>query len=112
MNVPTVTRSATTLSYTVKSVTPTTTTDGTGKQVKADEILVPFKHLFEAKLPLPKGGRTFELNTTLVIYSSAEQGKIVRIQDRPDENLPDNAFLNVGPPISDATLTNPGSHGH
>ena len=54
-----------------------------------------FKHVFEFKLPLPRGGREVEVNTTLVIFSSEETGKIVRLQDRPDEDIPDNAVLAV-----------------
>ena len=79
------------------SCSRSTTTDGTDASLAADEILVPIKHVFEFKLPLPKGGREFEMNTTLVIFSSPELGKIVRLQDRPDEDIPDNAFLSVSP---------------
>jgi hypothetical protein len=95
MHLPTICRSATTLSHEVISLSPTTTTDGTGASMKADEIAVKFKHVFEFKLPLPKGGRQVEMNTTLLIFSSEEKGKIVRLQDRPDDQIPDNAVLSV-----------------
>ncbi|CAD6567863.1 MAG: hypothetical protein TREMPRED_004033 [Tremellales sp. Tagirdzhanova-0007] len=93
LHLPTICQSARTLAYEVNSCSPTTTTDGTGTQLDANEILVRFKHVFEFKLPLPRGGREVEVNTTLVIFSSEETGKIVRLQDRPDEDIPDNAVL-------------------
>ena len=95
LHIPTICQSARTLAYEVISCSPATTTDGTGTRLDAHEILVKFKHVFEFKLPLPKGGREVEINTTLVIFSSEEAGKIVRLQDRPDEKIPDNAVLYV-----------------
>ncbi|RSH81419.1 hypothetical protein EHS25_006951 [Saitozyma podzolica] len=78
LHLTTICKSARTLSHTVKSVRPTTTV-----------------HEFEFKLPLPKGGRTFGMNTTLCIFSSAAERKIVRLQDRPMDQIPDNALLSV-----------------
>lgn len=65
-----------------------------------NEIAVRVKHEFEFKAPLPKGGRTLEMNTTLLIYSSEQEGKIVRLQDRPLENIPDNSFITVSCPVA------------
>jgi hypothetical protein len=95
LHLTTICKSARTLSHTVKSVNPTTTVVGDDRRVEADEIDVEIQHEFEFKLPLPKGGRTFGMNTTLCIFSSAAERKIVRLQDRPMDQIPDNALLSV-----------------
>jgi hypothetical protein len=97
LHLPTICKSARTLSHTVASVRPVITTADTDRQVAADEIDLDINHAFEFKVPLPKGARTFEMNTTLCIFSSKEEGKIVRLQDRPMRQIPDNALLSVSP---------------
>ncbi|WVQ73028.1 hypothetical protein IAR50_002591 [Cryptococcus sp. DSM 104548] len=98
LHLPTVLSSGVTHSYTVSQITSNTpTTDGTGRTVSTDLISVPIKHSFEFKIPLlPSKLKSVTMNSTLEIYSSQveEGGKIVRLQDRPKENIPDNALLN------------------
>lgn len=85
------TSSTKTKSYTVSSLKPSVpTTTGQDRAVTADEILVDFVHDLTFKI-----GFTYELNTQLVIFSSAEEGKIVRLQDRPKERMLDNGLVNV-----------------
>lgn len=89
-------KSAITKHYLVNSSRPVTTTAGEGRQVQADELAVEFKHQFEGNIPvLPQSARTVEMNSTLLIYSSAAEGKIVRLQDRPSDDIPDNALISV-----------------
>ena len=38
------------------------------------------------------------IDTTLVIFSSAQEGKIVRLQDRPADELSDNSLIKVSVP--------------
>ncbi|GFZ49372.1 hypothetical protein JCM24511_07492 [Saitozyma sp. JCM 24511] len=95
LHLTTICKSARTHSHTVKSVKPTTTLVGHDRRVEADEIDVEIQHEFEFKLPLPKGGRTFGMNTTLCIFSSVAERKIVRLQDRPMDHIPGNALLSV-----------------
>lgn len=35
------------------------------------------------------------MHSTLVVFSDEDSGKIVRIQDRPMEEIPDNSLLTV-----------------
>lgn len=95
IHIPTVTSDYNTEHYQVTSCTPSETTTGSKRTVKADEILVDFKHNLIFKAPLPESAKTMHLDTTLVIFSSAEEGKIVRLQDRPREELGDNSIINV-----------------
>ncbi|ODN81530.1 hypothetical protein L202_01950 [Cryptococcus amylolentus CBS 6039] len=98
LHLPTVLSSTTTRSYTVSQIIPnTSTTDGTGRTLSTDLISIPIKHIFEFKVPLlPSKLKSVTMDSTLEIYSSkdAEGGKIVRLQDRPKENIPDFALLN------------------
>jgi hypothetical protein len=91
LGLPIVTKSATTLSHTVTSVTPSTCQDGADKTVEADKIDVDFRHQFEFKL----GGKVVEMHSTLIIWSSAAEGKIVRLQDRPMGEISDNGLITV-----------------
>ncbi len=95
LHLPDVCSSATTKEQEVVSNLPTTTSTGSRENVPVNEIAVRVKHEFQFKAPLPKGGRTLEMNTTLLIYSSEQERKIVRLQDRPLENIPDNSFITV-----------------
>lgn len=82
-------------SYTVLSVTPSTTTTGSRQDVPADEIAIDFNHTFTFKAPLPKAAKSITIHTTLLIWSSEKEGKIVRLQDRPKDDISDNSFLSV-----------------
>lgn len=93
VNLPTVVKSTETLNLKLISVTSTPTEDGRGKKMQADEIKAEFKHRFEFRLPLPKGAREVTMNTTLFVYSTGEG--IVRLADRPQDQIPDNSLLSV-----------------
>ena len=86
-------------SYTILSVKPSTTSTGSRDNVSADEIAVDFKHTFEFKAPLPKVAKTITIHTTLMIWSNEQEGKIVRLQDRPDDDISDNSLLSVRPSL-------------
>ncbi len=92
------TKSSETLSHEVTSCKRSITTRGKGSQVEADEIDIKVHHRFTFKL----GGMAVDMNSTLVVYSSAAEGKIVRIQDRPMDNIPDNSVLSVRIPRADS----------
>jgi len=96
LNIPTICNSSTIETYQVTSCSLSSTTDGKGTKLEADEIRVPIKFILDFKIPLvPEGARRVPIDTTLVIFSSKEFGRIVRLQDRPDDNLPNNAFMSV-----------------
>lgn len=88
LNLPMLVKSTETHKAIVTAVSPSTAQTGS-REVTADEILVDFEHTFVFKA-LPKG---VTMRTTLVIYSAGD--KIVRLQDRPDDKIPDNALLSV-----------------
>lgn len=87
---------AKTEAYTVISNKPTTTNTGSRQNVTANEIAVDFKHTFVVKAPLPKAAKSVNIHTTLMIWSSEEEGRIVRLQDRPDDDITDNSLISVG----------------
>jgi hypothetical protein len=87
--------STSTESYTVLSLTPSTTRTGSRENVQSDEIAVDFKHTFTFKAPLPKAAKSITIHTTLLIWSSEAEGKIVRLQDRPKDDISDNSILSV-----------------
>ncbi len=90
LGLPMVTQSSETISHEVTELIPSaTTTRGNGTSIQADEIHVKVHHRFTFKL----GGKEVDMNTVLVLFSSAEEGKIVRIQDRPMDQIPDNSIL-------------------
>ncbi|KAK4688561.1 hypothetical protein P7C73_g1536, partial [Tremellales sp. Uapishka_1] len=91
LGLPVVTKSSTTLSYLVDSIKPSSCEDGTGASVPSDEISVDFKHRFEFKL----GGKEVTMHSTLLIWSSKEVGKIIRLQDRPLSDIPDYSILTM-----------------
>lgn len=91
LGLPLVTSSSKTLSHSVISNEPTQTTIGTGSSIPANEIKILFKHSFTFK-GVPK---EVVVDTTLVVFDSEEQGKIVRIQDRPMEEIPGNSLITV-----------------
>lgn len=93
VNLPTVVKSTETHKVDLRSITRMTTTDGADEELEADELKVDFKHTFEFRSPLPKGASSVTMDTTLFIYST-EQG-IVRLSDRPQDNIPGNALLSV-----------------
>lgn len=93
VNLPTVVKRTETLNLKLLSITPTSTEDGSGKEVSADEIKADFKHRFEFRSPLPKSASQVTMDTTLFIYST-DRG-IVRLADRPQDNIPDNSVLSV-----------------
>ena len=97
VNLPTVVKSTKTIELKLQSITPTSTEDGTGKSVSADEIKAAFKHQFEFRSPLPSSLSRVTMDTTLFVYST-EKG-IVRFADRPQDNIPDNSLLSVSPPL-------------
>ncbi|WWC63159.1 uncharacterized protein I303_105759 [Kwoniella dejecticola CBS 10117] len=86
LHIPTVTSSTKTRKFSIISLTPgVSTTTGSKREVKADLIEVEFNHDLNFKV-----GPTYNLDTTLQIYST-EEG-IVRLQDRPSDRIPDNGF--------------------
>lgn len=97
VNLPTVVKSTETLALKLISITPDTTTkDGQDRDISpVDEIKADFKHRFEFRSPLPSKASQVTMNTTLFIYSS-DRG-IVRLSDRPQDQIPDNAVLSVCP---------------
>jgi hypothetical protein len=87
-----VTKSSVTVSHEVTSVIPnSTTTRGNGSTVQVDEIHIKTHQRFEFKL----GGKVVDMHTTLIVFSDPKEGKIVRIQDRPMEEIPENSLLTV-----------------
>ena len=93
MNIPTTTKGYETEFYQVTSSSPAQTETGSGRAVQADELNVRFKHKLHF---VPTG--TMNIDTTLVIFSSAQEGKIVRLQDRPADELSDNSLIKVSVP--------------
>lgn len=91
LGLPLVTSSSKTLSHSIVSNTPSQTTIGTGSSIPANEIQIRFKHSFIFK-GIPKD---IVMDSTLVVFDSEEEGKIVRIQDRPMEQIPDNSLITV-----------------
>lgn len=91
LGLPLVTSSSKTLSHSIVSNTPSQTTIGTGSSIPANEIQIRFKHSFRFK-GIPKD---IVMDSTLVVFDSEEKGKIVRIQDRPMEQIPDNSVITV-----------------
>lgn len=93
VNLPTVVRSTKTNKLDLLSITKTTTEDGTGRNVPADEIKAGFNHTFEFRTPLPSSLSQVTMDTSLFVYST-DKG-IVRFADRPQDQIPDNAVLSV-----------------
>ena len=100
VNLPTVVKSTETLDLKlVSTTTGSTTKDGQERDISpVDEIKADFKHRFEFRSPLPSKISQVTMNTTLFIYSS-DKG-IVRLSDRPQDHIPDNALLSVSPASS------------
>ncbi|ORY35397.1 hypothetical protein BCR39DRAFT_585037 [Naematelia encephala] len=93
LHLPTICTSATTNSHLITSLNPITTTSGSGRSVPTTEIAIKVDHTFVFKAPLPVSARSITMNTTLLVYSDEQEGKIVRLQDRPMEQIPENALL-------------------
>jgi hypothetical protein len=100
VNLPTVVKSTETHRHELQSIKQVPTQDGTGTEIPSDEIKVAFKHTFEFRSPLPKAASSVTMDTTLYIYST-EEG-IVRLADRPQDHIPDNAVLSVSCPRGQA----------
>ncbi|KAL7423502.1 hypothetical protein Q5752_001082 [Cryptotrichosporon argae] len=86
LGIPLVTLSTETISHSVTSASPVTTTDGAGASHAATRILLKLAHDLHFK---PAG--TMKLRTTVVIDST--DAGIVRFSDRPEEEISDNSFL-------------------
>ncbi|WWC71692.1 uncharacterized protein I206_105650 [Kwoniella pini CBS 10737] len=86
LHISTVTSSTKTNKFNIIDLTSNVETEtGSKRKVKADLIQVEFNHDLNFKI-----GPTYNLDTTLQIYST-EEG-IVRLQDRPGDKIPDNGF--------------------
>ena len=92
LGLPIVTKESITLYDEVVSLTPgVSTTRGNNVPTKADQINIRFTHRFIFKL----GGKQVDMNSTLIVFSDEKEGKIIRLQDRPMDEIPDNSLINV-----------------
>ncbi|KAJ9097857.1 hypothetical protein QFC19_006649 [Naganishia cerealis] len=73
------------------STEPATLSPSSASSQKVSEIDIKVHHRFTFK-PL---GNAVNMHSTLVVFSDEESGKIVRIQDRPMEEIPDNSLITM-----------------
>lgn len=50
-------------------------------------------------------GNVVNMHSTLVVFSDEASGKIMRIQDRPMEEIPDNSLITVRSPLGRCTVS-------
>ncbi|KAF7977459.1 hypothetical protein HWV62_3641 [Athelia sp. TMB] len=92
LGLPIVTKESITLYAEVVSLTPgASATRGNNVPAKADQIDIRFTHRFIFKF----GGKQVDMNSTLIVFSDEKEGKIIRLQDRPMEEIPDNSLISA-----------------
>lgn len=101
LGLPVVCQSSSTISHQVTQLhTPPTETSSsstypipTSTYPKMYQIDMEIQHRFVFK-PL---GNQVEMNSTIIIFANPEEegGRIVRIQDRPVDQIPENSFIKV-----------------
>ncbi|KAJ9091433.1 hypothetical protein QFC21_007223 [Naganishia friedmannii] len=98
LGLPIVTTKSETISHEIIAVKPATAaqvqpdaTTITSTSSKISEIDVKVHQKFSFK-PL---GNVVNMHSTLVVFSDEESGKILRIQDRPMEEIPENSLITM-----------------